>query len=215
MLLVAPQCHTLDTWLLGAEELMCLLQELGEQETLHQRAGQYLGLQCHPHFVHLVPPGPKFTQDISSTCHFKACTHKDVNAVGSQEISSEDRCRYLRRQRWVKEVVNLFAKMDVSGLNFYSSFRVDGTDPMMSFRWGSIQATSWGLCHLLSIHYKTSRFSSHGQVLNRFSLVAQVVRATCPMRSSWQRSRREFSVDILSCGKIEKGVFAIARSLQG
>ena len=34
----------------------------------------------------------------------------------------------------------------------YSGFRVDGTDLKMSFRWGFIQTTSWGLCHLLSIH---------------------------------------------------------------
>ena len=28
--------------------------------------------------------------------------------------------------------------------------RLDGTDPMMPFRWGSIYTTSWGLCHLLN-----------------------------------------------------------------
>ena len=40
-------------------------------------------------------------------------------------------------------------------------FRVDGTDLKISFRWGSIETTSWGLCHLLSIHslYVFSSFS--------------------------------------------------------
>ena len=41
------------------------------------------------------------------------------------------------------------ASATYSEMTIYSGFRVDGTNPYMSFRWGSIYTTFWGLCNLL------------------------------------------------------------------
>ena len=49
----------------------------------------------------------------------------------------------------------------VQGSHCYSGFRVDGTYLKMSFTWGFIQTTSWGLCQLLSIHYNESWWRMH------------------------------------------------------